>query len=40
VARELGDGTVVAFANDPAFRGITYGLKKLYMNAVLLLGGR
>ncbi|HET7691791.1 MAG TPA: M14 metallopeptidase family protein [Gemmatimonadota bacterium] len=40
VARELGDGTVVAFANDPAFRGITYGLKKLYLNAVLLLGGR
>jgi hypothetical protein len=40
VARELGDGTVVAFVNDPAFRGITYGLKKLYMNAVLLLGGR
>ena len=40
VAREVGDGTVVAFANDPAFRGITYGLKKLYLNAVLLMGGR
>jgi hypothetical protein len=40
VARELGDGTVVAFANDPAFRGITYGLKKLYLNAVLLMGRR
>lgn len=40
VARAVGDGTVVAFANDPAFRGITYGLRKLYLNAVLLLGGR
>ena len=40
IARELGEGTVVAFANDPAFRGITYGLKKLYLNAVLLMGER
>ena len=40
VARDVGDGAVVAFANDPAFRGITYGLAKLYLNAVLLLGGR
>jgi hypothetical protein len=40
VVRELGDGRVVAFADDPAFRGITYGLKKLYLNATLLLPTR
>ena len=39
VVRELGSGRVVAFADDPAFRGITYGLKKLYINAALLLAG-
>jgi hypothetical protein len=37
VVGELGSGRVVAFADDPAFRGITYGLKKLYLNATLLL---
>ena len=37
VVRELGGGWVVAFADDPAFRGITYGLKKLYLNATLLI---
>jgi hypothetical protein len=39
IAREVGDGHVVAFAGDPAFRGITYGLGKLLLNAVLLLNG-
>jgi hypothetical protein len=40
VVRELGRGRIVAFADDPAFRGITYGLKKLYLNAALLLAER
>ncbi|HYO47898.1 MAG TPA: M14 family metallopeptidase [Gemmatimonadota bacterium] len=39
VVDHLGSGTVVAFADDPAFRGILYGLKKLYLNAALLLAG-
>ena len=26
----------IAFADDPAFRGILYGLKKVYLNAILL----
>ncbi|MGH7567278.1 MAG: hypothetical protein ACREK2_10655, partial [Gemmatimonadota bacterium] len=39
VVRDLGSGRVVAFADDPAFRGITYGLKKLFLNAALLLSG-
>ena len=37
VVREVGKGRVVAFADDPGFRGIMYGLKKLYLNAVLLM---
>jgi hypothetical protein len=37
VVSELGNGRIVAFADDPAFRGITYGLKKLYLNATLLV---
>ncbi|HEY7472751.1 MAG TPA: M14 family zinc carboxypeptidase [Gemmatimonadota bacterium] len=37
VTRGLGKGTIVAFADDPGFRGIVYGLKKLYLNAALLV---
>ncbi|HET9332608.1 MAG TPA: M14 metallopeptidase family protein [Gemmatimonadota bacterium] len=36
IVREAGKGRVIAFADDPAFRGILYGLKKLYLNAALL----
>ena len=37
IVREVGKGQVVAFADDPAFRGILYGLKKVFLNATLLL---
>jgi hypothetical protein len=37
VVLEVGRGRVVAFADDPGFRGIMYGLKKLYLNAALLM---
>jgi hypothetical protein len=36
IVREVGKGRVIAFADDPAFRGILYGLKKVYLNATLL----
>ncbi|HUP01604.1 MAG TPA: M14 family metallopeptidase [Gemmatimonadota bacterium] len=34
-----GRGRVVLFASDPALRGITHALEKLYLNAVLLAPG-
>ena len=37
IVREVGNGHVVAFADDPLFRGILYGLKKAFLNATLLL---
>ena len=36
IARDVGHGTIVAFADDPGFRGILYGLKRAYLNATLL----
>ncbi len=39
VLAERGRGHVVLFADDPAFRGIMHALKKLYLNAVLLVPG-
>lgn len=39
VALPRGQGHVVLFADDPAFRGILHALKRLYLNAVLLLPG-
>ena len=37
IVREAGRGRVVAFADDPAFRGIGHGLKKVAVNATVLL---
>lgn len=37
IVRQVGRGHVVAFADDPAFRGIAYGLRKVVLNATLLL---
>lgn len=39
VAEQRGNGWVVAFGDDPAFRGIVHGLKKALANAILLLAG-
>jgi len=37
IVRAVGRGHVVAFVDDPAFRGIGYGLRKVALNATLLL---
>jgi hypothetical protein len=34
VAGRVGEGTLVRFADDPAFRGIWYGTEKLLANAL------
>lgn len=39
VVEGKGEGAVVGFADDPAFRGIAHGLKKTLLNAILLLPG-
>ncbi|MBW3661171.1 MAG: hypothetical protein KY397_06005 [Gemmatimonadetes bacterium] len=39
VVEARGEGHVVAFADDPAFRGILHGLKKAMLNAILLVPG-
>jgi hypothetical protein len=39
VVVERGDGHVVLFADDPAFRGIVHALAKAFLNAVLLVPG-
>lgn len=39
VAEKRGEGWIVAFGDDPAFRGIVHGLKKALLNAILLVPG-
>ncbi|MDX1660903.1 MAG: M14 family zinc carboxypeptidase [Gemmatimonadota bacterium] len=39
VAERSGEGWIVGFADDPAFRGILHGLKKALLNAMLILPG-
>jgi hypothetical protein len=39
VVERKGHGRVVLLADDPAFRGLTHALKKLYLNAVVLVPG-
>jgi hypothetical protein len=39
VIAERGRGRVILLADDPGFRGILHALKKLYLNAILLVPG-
>lgn len=39
VREKRGRGQVIAFANDPTFRGYSLGTSRLFLNAVILSGG-